>query len=232
MLCLNDSCLKDLLPPHPMFPLAGSVWGRLPIEDQHHANYLRKVHIGSLTHHVQMDTHHPWSLLRPHLRWVSPPRVATSILSFSPGMHVLAVSDLFCSWRLPTCAGAWPPSGVGTRDELLMDPGAARTQLQPPRGWRPPATPLFRQQVFSLHRQNGKGGWHPSEKLRWKWVDTHLCVFMEREWGLLSCRLCFMILSSLSLSLELLWKFYDSGFLDLGLCQDYFVWGVCKSVAR
>lgn len=150
-----------------MFLLTGSVWGRAPSEDQHHADYLCKVHLGSLTHHVQMDTYYRWSPLRPQLLWLSPP-----FLSLFPGMPVLALSGLLCSWRLPTCTGAWPPSCAGTGHKLLLDSGAAHAQLQPPRGWRSPATPLFRQQVLSLHRQDGQGRWHPSEELRWQWVDT------------------------------------------------------------
>lgn len=150
-----------------MFLLKGSAWGRAPSEDQHHADYLCKVHLGSLTHHVQMDTFYRWSPLRPHLWWLSPP-----FLSFFPGMHVLALSGLLCSWRLPTWTGAWPSSCAGTGHKLLLDSGAAHTQLQPPRGWCSPTTPLFRQQVLSLHRQDRQGGWHPSEELRWQWVDT------------------------------------------------------------
>ncbi len=188
-----------------MFLLTGSAWGRVPCEDQHHADYLCKVHLGSLTHHVQMDTYYRWSPLRPHLCRLSPP-----FLSFSLVMPVPALSDLLFSWRLPTCTGAWPSSCAGTGHKLLVDTGAAHAQLQPPRGWRPPSSPLFRQQVLSLHGQDRQGGWHPSEELPWQWVDAQcLSPFM------CPCRkgvgLIWFLWSSIdSLITCCLWLFYTS----------------------
>ncbi len=150
-----------------MFLFTGSAWGRVSCKDQHHADYFCKVHLGSLTHHVQMDTYYRWSPLRPHLCRLNPP-----VLSFSLVMPVPALSSLLFSWRLPTCTRTWPPSCAGTGHKLLMDTGATHAQLQPPRGWCPPPTPLFCQQVLSLHRQDRQGGWHPSEELPWQWVDA------------------------------------------------------------
>lgn len=162
----SPSLLSSGLPPscHP-------TTGTSP--DHQHAYSLHKVHLGSLTHHVQMDVTRSSSLswtctwhhhCGSHWWATCPPALCSLPL---PGMlHPSPGHCWHCHRGLSSWGRAWTPTGAGEWHQLFMDAGKAHSQLQSPWGWCPTSATLLCQQVLPLHWQNRQSGWHSAEKLR------------------------------------------------------------------
>lgn len=140
--------------------------------DNQHAYNLHNVHLGSLTHHVQMD-----AIRSSSLSWACPQhnqccslcRATSPTAQRSlplPGMlHPTAGHCCHCHRGLSAWGTAWTPASAGKWHQLFMDIGKAHSQLQSPGGWRSTTATLLRQQVLPVHRQNWQGGWYSPEKL-------------------------------------------------------------------